>query len=72
MSDDYDHFVPQAQFLILYRGEWGAVCREGWDNTDANVVCKQLGYTGANSVATGSLFGPVCGGIWLNNVACDP
>ncbi|XP_062512306.1 scavenger receptor cysteine-rich domain-containing group B protein-like isoform X1 [Corticium candelabrum] len=57
---------------IYHRGEWGAVCREGWDNTDANVVCKQLGYTGANSVATGSLFGPGCGRIWLNNVACDP
>ena len=56
MSNNYDHFVTQAQFLILYSGEWEGVCREGWDNADANVACKQVGYTGGDSVATGSFF----------------
>ena len=23
---------------------WNAVCSEGWDNNDASVVCRQLGY----------------------------
>ena len=23
---------------------WSAVCSEGWDNNDATVVCRQLGY----------------------------
>ena len=23
---------------------WSAVCSEGWDNNDARVVCRQLGY----------------------------
>ena len=29
---------------VCYEGVWGTVCASPWNNVDAKVVCRQLGY----------------------------
>ena len=36
--------LNQGTVQVCIDSLWGAVCRDGWDNNDAAVVCDQLGY----------------------------
>ncbi|XP_047579132.1 macrophage receptor MARCO [Lutra lutra] len=53
---------------IFYNGVWGTICDDGWDNSDATVFCRMLGYSRGTALTNMS---PGSGEIWLDDVACQ-
>ena len=47
---------------------WGTVCDDWWDDADAQVACRQLGYpVGIPRFDSPAGTGP----IWLDDMMCD-
>ncbi|XP_056310264.1 galectin-3-binding protein A [Danio aesculapii] len=63
--------LPSSGRVEVYHdGQWGTVCDDGWDLAEAQVVCRQLGFPGAVSVASGGQYGEGSGPVWLDDMNC--
>ena len=60
----------EGRVEIFHDGEWGTVCDDSWNLKDAKVVCRQLGFLGAEAALQGPYVPDGTGQIWLDDVTC--
>lgn len=56
---------------VLNSGVWGSVCDDGFRNTQAAVVCRQLGYRGGYALFDLPLDMQGSGNVWMDEVRCS-
>ncbi|GAB1602356.1 deleted in malignant brain tumors 1 protein-like [Argonauta hians] len=60
----------EGRVEILHNGMWGSICDDSWDDNDARVVCRMLGYSYGRATLQ-SQHGLTNGEIWLDEVDCN-
>ena len=40
-----DALAPYGAIEVCLGGVWGGICSDRWDNSEARVVCKELGHS---------------------------
>ncbi|XP_023204424.1 galectin-3-binding protein A-like [Xiphophorus maculatus] len=61
----------EGRVEIYHHMQWGSVCDDNWDLSDAQVVCRQLNFQGAKAAVTWGHLGQAHGHIWLDDVECS-
>ena len=62
--------MNEGRVEVFWNNKWSTICDNGWDDNDAVVVCKQLGYSGG-SARSGAYFGEGAGSIVISNMNCS-
>ena len=75
-----DGRLCEGRLEIYYNGAWGTICDDYWNEEEADVACRQLGFAGgsvvdpsrfiAGSTREAGYFPQGTGPIWLDDVQC--
>ncbi len=38
-------FILEGRLEICFKEEWGTICDDRWDDVDATVACRELGFS---------------------------
>ena len=60
----------EGRVEIYWNNQWSTVCDDLWDDNDATVICKQLGYS-RGTAKVSAYFGEGSGLILLDDVNCN-
>ncbi|XP_061193441.1 scavenger receptor cysteine-rich type 1 protein M130-like [Saccostrea echinata] len=61
----------EGRVEVFFNGVWGTVCDDDWDDRDARVVCRSLGYSGDSTAHGNAYYQQGSGTIWFDNVDCQ-
>ncbi|ETE70263.1 Neurotrypsin, partial [Ophiophagus hannah] len=62
--------IYEGRVEVYHAGQWGTICDDQWDNADAEVVCRQLGFGGVAKSWSQAYFGEGSGPVLLDEVRC--
>ena len=51
-------------------GVWGTICQNGWDKDDADVVCRELGFTNSFAEFVSSGIPDKTGPVMMSGLSC--
>ena len=62
----------EGRVEVCFNNTYGSVCHDLWNENDARVVCRQLGFSSENSsVLRNAFYNSSSGPIYLDNVQCE-
>lgn len=60
----------EGRVEVFANGAWGTVCDDGFDEEEASVICRMLGYSGALHAYGGAYYGEGRGSIVMDQLQC--
>ena len=61
----------EGRLEIYHDNQWGTICEGGFDLSDADVACRQLGFPGVEELKLSAFFGEGQGPVFLDGVECE-